>query len=247
MHDPMVVAHTIVRPWPNLQTGFRPDPERRWAARYSWAKWYDLRPSSFKRFWTIAGRTVYWPGLITIWHVEPNGHDSGEVCKHFDRWQDADGKWQSKANRAWKWHVHHWRIQVHPLQHLRRALLTRCEWCHGRSRKGDVVNLSGQWDRDGGSWWKGERGLYHHDCYSIREAHLACLCTDGVYDSELSGWSYGTCARCGKRREWRSEDSRESPVDDVRRILASIPDGGRDDAKTAEVRAIWAAHRSRQP
>jgi len=60
MHDPMVVAFEIRRPWPRRRR--------------------------------LVGRR-YWPALITIWHVEPNGHDSGEVCKHSHRWQEPDGTW----------------------------------------------------------------------------------------------------------------------------------------------------------
>lgn len=40
--------------------------------------------------------------------------------------------WQS-FNRPWyrhpRWHVWHWRLQVHPLQKLKRRLFTRCDHC----------------------------------------------------------------------------------------------------------------------
>ena len=143
MHDPMVVAFEIRRPWPERQA--RPFGKTRWRFRGA--------------FWNIAGRGLYWPGLVTIWHVEPEGRDSGTVCKY----------------RSHKWHVHHWRIQVHPFQNLRRWALTRCEWCGGRSRDGDRVNISKQWDRDRGHWWRGERGLFHQGCTSIHEVHYAVL------------------------------------------------------------------------
>lgn len=212
MHDPMCVAFTIPRPWPKRQK--RTFGPARWRLK--------------GKFWNIAGRGIYWPSLVTVWHVEPGGRDSGTVCKYRDHWK----------------HPHHWRIQVHPLQNLRRWALTRCEWCGGRSRKGDYVNCSKQWDLERGPWWRGERGLFHGGCTGIHEAHAACLCEDGIYDSELSGWGYGTCAKCGKRREWRSDDRRAAPIDEARRILATIPEGQRDPAKTAQVRALWAAHRA---
>lgn len=224
MHDPSCVAFVIARPWPEVRRKrFGNDP-RRFAVRYSWAKWY--KPwQGWMRFWKFGKWEAYWPGFITVWHVEPNGHDSGTVCPYRTHWR----------------HPQHWRIQVHPLQHLRRWALTRCEWCHGRSRKGDPVNRSMQWDNDRGPWWKGERGLFHSGCTSIHEAHLACLCLDGIYESELSGWGYGQCLKCGKRREWRSDERRDLPVDEARRILATIPKGERDPAKTAQVRSLWAA------
>lgn len=215
MHDPKCVAFSIARPWPKRQ--HRPFGKERW------------RVSG--KFWNIAGRGIYWPDLITVWHVEPNGHDSGTVCKYRDHWK----------------HPHHWRLQVHPLQNFRRWALTRCEWCGGRSRKGDYVNHSLQWDNERGRpWWRGERGLFHEGCTSIHLAHIACLCEDGIYESELSGWGYGTCAKCGKRREWRSDDRRDDPTDETRRLLASIPEGERDPEKLAQVRAMWAAYRATQ-
>jgi hypothetical protein len=214
MHDPMCVAFEIRRPWPKRQA--RTFGKERW--RFKGA------------FWNFAGRGYYWPGLITVWHVEPDGHDSGTVCKYRDHWK----------------HPHHWRLQVHPLQHLRRWALTRCAWCGGRSRKDDRVNISHQWDGPRGKWWQGEPGLFHQDCSSIHNAHAACLCENGIYESELSGWGYGECARCGKRREWRSDDRRDAPTDTARRILASIPEGQRDPAKSAEVRALWAEYREHE-
>jgi len=100
-------------------------------------------------FWTVAGHGLYWPSLITVWHREPGGNDSGEVC----------------SRSSWIWHVHHWKIQVHPLQDLRRRLLTRCEECGRKGRP----NVSHQWDREPGHWWRGERGLYHRECSSLIE------------------------------------------------------------------------------
>ena len=56
MHDPMVVAHEIRRPWPRRDKWHDAKPgEPRWKVRYSWAKWYDLRPKVFMSFWTLAG------------------------------------------------------------------------------------------------------------------------------------------------------------------------------------------------
>jgi hypothetical protein len=207
MHDPMCVTFDILRPWPQRQA--RPFGKDRWRFR--------------GKFWNLAGRGIYWPCLISVWHVEPGGHDSGTVCKYRDHWK----------------HPHHWRIQFHPGQHLRRWALTRCEWCGGRSRKGDCVNHSLQWDRDRGHWWRGERGLFHESCTSIYTAHQACLCPDGIYDNTLSGWAYGNCAKCGKRREWRPDDRRDAPTDAIRRLLASIPEGKRDAAKSAAARRLW--------
>lgn len=186
MHDPLVVAFEIPRPWPSY-------------------------------FHIKAGRRRYWPAMVTVWHREPGGHDSGEVCKHYRREQRPDGTWKATTLRSWKWHVHHWRIQVPALQELRRRLLTRCAWCGGRSRKGDAVNVSHSWDGPRSRWWQGERGLYHRDCSAVTGAHAGCLCADPVTDHE----GYGRCARCGRYRAWGKEPG------EAERLLASIPKGQR--------------------
>jgi hypothetical protein len=215
MHDPMTVAFEIRRPWPQRRQGRRLS-EKRWKIGRS-------------PFWIIAGTEYYWPGLITVWHVDPSGFDSNEDCPYSGRWQ---------------WHVHHWRLQIHPLQHFRRWALTRCEWCTGKSRKGDAVNISQEWHRDKGKWWSGERGLFHQDCSSISSAHKQCVCRldeGGPWESTLSGCPYGPCATCGKYRGWQKDTT---PRDEANRILQTIPKGQRDSAKTAAVSKLWREHRA---
>lgn len=185
MHDPMVVAFQICRPWP------------RWTR--------DKR------------RRLYWPAIVRVWHVEPGGHDSGEVCKQFRR--DKTGK--VVVTRGWYLHVHHWRIQVPPLQALRRRLLTRCEWCGGRDRRRDPVNHS-----TGGSrrrpWWRGEAGLKHSDCASVSRAHQTCCCA--VPFTEHDG--YGRCFNCDRFRPFGASARRL----EIAAILSAIPAGTRDKA-----------------
>lgn len=182
------------------------DGRRRW----SW------RPPCF----TVAGYEWHFPELITVWHNEPGGHDSLSVCGHQSHWQ---------------WHVHHWSIQIHPLQVWRRRLLTRCEWCGGRSTKGDSVNHSHTWDGVRSPWWRGERGLYHGDCSTVWSAHQQCLCDTPVLDHS----DYGHCAVCGKYRGWRQTPT----IPD--RYLASLPEGSRIPADKRDwLRAEWAKLRA---
>ena len=162
MHDPMVVAFEIRRPWPKRS---KPDPkpgQSRWEWRRHGPWW---RPGSWSPFVTAFGRRWYFPGVITVWHVEPKGHDSGSICKHHDRWQDEDGKWHSKTRNGWRWHVHHWHIQVSPLQRIRKRLFDRCAEC---GRKGSP-NVSHQWDGPGVGWrkWRSRQGIYHSECSSL--------------------------------------------------------------------------------
>ncbi|MEU0078555.1 hypothetical protein ABZY58_11715 [Micromonospora tulbaghiae] len=249
MHDPMVVAFEVRRPWPERSKLHDAKPGRpHWRIRHKHTcgeqcgadraqheasnpfPWW--RPGSYSVFWTLAGRGWYWPDLIRIWHVEPGGHDSGEVCKHYERVQQPDGTWTSKSLHGWRWHVHHWRIQVPLLQHLRRQLLTRCEWCGGRSRKGDAVNVSNGGGRERGPWWRGERHLMHVDCSAIQRAHRQCLCVDPACDdADSKGQPYGNCARCGLRRQFQPTEA----LLDRLRLMASIPVGMRDAAVYARV------------
>lgn len=190
MHDPLVVAFHIPRPWPKRVNW----PHRRW----------------------------YFPAAITVWHVEPKGHDSGEVCRHYVKTQQADGSWRMKMLNGWRFHVHHWKLQVHPLQQLRRALLTRCAWCGGRSTKRDAVNFSHSWNGTRSPWWRGEIGLYHCDCSAVWSAHRSCVCEDPLLDHT----GYGTCARCGKGRSFGVSERGLA----IHRGLQTIPAGARDRA-----------------
>jgi hypothetical protein len=153
MHDPLVVAFDIRRPWPKRSSSGRKSSKKRW--RIGW-----------RAFWTVAGREWYWPSLVTIWHREPKGHDSGEVCRHYVRWQDENGEWHSKVVRRWRWHVHHWKIQIRPLQTLRRFIFERCEECGYRFPYG-YAPISHQWDSPKRRFWAKDRGTYHFQCSSL--------------------------------------------------------------------------------
>lgn len=252
MHDPMTVAHVIPRPWPQKtsfpSTGSRGDGVR-WRIRLNHQHtdycrdndpphkagpfpWWRAR--SYSRFWRVAGRDVYWPPLITIWHIEPGGADGLTVCR--DRKRDRHGKW--KFSSGWKWHLLHWKFQVHPAQNFRRWLLTRCEWCHGRPAKGDPVNVSHQWGGTRSPWWRGERGLYHHGCSIVEHAHRLCLCDFPDIPSHLT---YGRCQTCGR---FRPHGDGPGQAD---RILAALPHGARlDDDTRAKCTPYWDAMRAKR-
>jgi hypothetical protein len=246
VHDPMVVAFEIRRPWPRRDRSHDARPgQRRWEVRYhhdcsrygcaekhagqSFFPWWS--PGSYSPFWVLAGRGWYWPDMITVWHVEPGGHDSGEVCRHYVRTRQPDGTYQTRWLRGWRWHIHHWRIKVGPLQTLRRTLLTRCEWCGGSSRKGDRVNVSHQWDGKRGPWWRGERGLYHLDCSSVEHAHRSCTCDTPLVER---GGQFGKCQRCGRHAAGKPDPS----VLQRRRLLATVPRGVRDPKVWEQVKQL---------
>lgn len=212
MHDPLVVAWTIPRPWPSRSRAAalgRGDDGPRWRIRLHHQctdycrdndpphragafPWW--RPGSYSKFWRLAGRDLYWPPMITVWHREPGGHDALTICRH--RYQDKNGQWH--LSRGWRWHIWHYHLQVHPAQAARRRLLTRCAWCGGRSRKGDEVNHSHSWDGPRGRWWQGEPGLYHRDCSAAEIAHRTCTCPA---PSPAHG-DWGPCMSCGRFVAW---------------------------------------------
>ncbi|MEU1478928.1 hypothetical protein [Streptomyces sp. NPDC005760] len=205
MHDPMTVAFEIRSPWPKRavwMTGQAARDGVRWRAGGA--------------FWVLAGHGLYFPSLITVWHREPGSRDSLTVCGK--RVQRKDGTW--RYTRGWRWHIHHWRIQIPPLQLLRRRLLTRCAWCGGRSVKGDQVNISHQWNRARGHWWQGERGLFHQDCSLIQRAHSTCTCLMPLLDER----TYGRCSRCTKPRPYGTTPERVAHYRD----LTAIPAGQRE-------------------
>lgn len=253
MHDPDVVAFTIVRPWPQRSRWHDAKAGgRRWQIRHHHTcapgsascdgcqgrtngqmfPWW--RPGSYGRFWTLAGRGIYWPALITVWHREPGGHDALSVCQR--RIQGQDGHWRYKGH--WQWHIWHWRLQIHPYQFARRRLLTRCEWCSGHDRKGAPVNHSASWHHERVSWWRGERGLFHQDCLTVQGAHRTCMCSIPVLEHN----GYGTCVACGKFRPWR----RNGYVpDEADLLLAALPEGSRIPASLKpRLDALWAQRRA---
>lgn len=228
MHDPKVVVADIRLPipkrarWKDAKNGQprwtfgrrrRTNAENLGEPVYPW--W---RPNGYDP--RIAGRAWQWRYFLTIWHNEPGGADSGTVCK----------------GRGKRWHLSHLSIQWHQKQALRRWLITRCEWCGGPSRRNDPVNISHQWDREPGPWWRSERGLFHHDCSAIHRAHAKCLCDDPL----LSNNGYGKCGLCGGFRAWESgERAWYHPGDEPYLILRSIPAGQRDASKYARASRLW--------
>jgi hypothetical protein len=72
-----------------------------------------------------------------------------------------------RLHRPWwdhpRWHVWHWRIQIPFLQDLKRFLFSRCAGCGKRFAWG-YAPISNRWNGDGPRWFKGERGVFHHEC-----------------------------------------------------------------------------------
>jgi hypothetical protein len=187
MHDPMVVAFEIPSPIPH-RVKWRERGGRRWGFDVSRRTndanrgertypWWRLRGYTLR----LAGRAYGLGKIATIWHNEPGERDSGDVCRHYVR-GDAfkaltvrrlrfdpflkkldGGEWA--ADRRWKWHVHHWSIQIHALQGWRSRVFDRCTLCGRKGRP----NISHGWNSKPLGWrkWRSSEGLYHSECSEL--------------------------------------------------------------------------------
>lgn len=163
MHDPMVVAFDVKVPIPRRWSHGRRDDAPRWSVKRRRFTNPEHLGQPINPWWRpcaweviFAGKRLVWRTWVTVWHVEPEGRDSGTVCKHW-----ADGH----QLHAWRWHVHHWHIQIQPLQRIRGRLFDRCAEC-GR---GGPLPFSGQWDTPGMGWrfWRSRGHIYHDQCHAL--------------------------------------------------------------------------------
>jgi hypothetical protein len=69
-------------------------------------------------------------------------------------------------------HVHHWELQIHPLQAFKRWAFTRCCKCGRRFRWGE--SGVGGWAEDPCRWFRGEKNLTCSDCERLRVAENSC-------------------------------------------------------------------------
>jgi hypothetical protein len=167
MHDPMTVAFEIKRPWPK-----RTSPDKNTAAS-GWkpqvmvrVSWLHLYVSPFVNW---RGQRWYFPGMVTVWHHDPEKDGTDSSCRN--RWRKRKPAWFFKHSSPYIFHVHHWSVQIHFFGKLRRRLLTRCETC-GKHFPWGYAPVSFSWDSPKRTFWqrwtKGETGLYHHGrCQSL--------------------------------------------------------------------------------
>lgn len=94
-----------------------------------------------------------------------------ESAKDFEHLLLSALRCYRRAARPWwrhpRYHVWHWRLQVHFLQSLRRRLFTRCLSCGGRFKVGDGVCTSSGWEcapRRWFEWFRSEPDVMHARC-----------------------------------------------------------------------------------
>lgn len=160
MHDPMVVVFDLTLPLPK-RTRWKDarEGQHRWVERRRRTNaenlsqpvypWY--RPSGYTvRF---AGRGLSLRKAATIWHVEPEGRDSGTVCK------GRRGSDFNLHNVRWAWeHRRHLDVQVHLYQRLHNWLFTRCAACGHRFF----------WKQSRHGYMGGD-DTYHRQCMDLRQ------------------------------------------------------------------------------
>lgn len=158
MHDPDVVVFDLHLPIPVPKWRFEGEP--RWELRrrrrtnaenlgepvYPW-----FRPAGYTV--AVAGRRIGLYRLATIWHSEPQGRDSGTVCK------GMRGSNLSAHNVRWALrHRSHLHAQWHTYQRIRSWLFTRCEDC-GHRFFWKQARIGTGWDAP---------GVLHPPCSNVR-------------------------------------------------------------------------------
>jgi hypothetical protein len=131
------------------------------------------RPYFGWAFWQFGSRQYYFPGLVTLWHVDPETDGSDSSCRnrYKPHWRAAHADNDPLRKWFWwkvmvhydKWHVHHWKLQIKVWQDFNRWAWSRCAHCRGRFRWG-YSPVSHSWHGTGPRWRRGEEGIYHYEC-----------------------------------------------------------------------------------
>jgi len=159
MHDPMTVAHEIRIFGHHLITIWHVDPETDGtddSCRWAW-------PRLTKK------ETGYANYLIDCeydnlrdWFNCSNDEAKSHIRQVFRLHKSLTRPWW-KRPRYPRWHIWHWRLQVHPVQKLKRWMFSRCEQCGKRFKLGEAV-VSFKWYSEGPRWFRSETDVYHESC-----------------------------------------------------------------------------------
>ena len=78
-----------------------------------------------------------------------------------------------------KWHVWHWRLQIHPLQAFKRWAFSRCCKCGGRFSWG-YSPCTHSWNGIGPRWFRSEPDVFHGNCNEPRSNGLGAATSNSV-------------------------------------------------------------------
>ena len=145
------------------------------------ARVLDIR-MRFDEAAAMASRIVQTPDCVPASHwfcFKPGYHTNGRADTREDREDVFTQRLYQAARiilterRPWwrhpRWHIWHWRFQVHPLQHFKRWAFSRCAHCRGRFAWGECPH-STSWSGTGPRWFRGEAGVMHNQCSMVAEA-----------------------------------------------------------------------------
>lgn len=103
----------------------------------------------------------------------PGWHTNFEEDRHDERELRATGLFSNVARvilqkkRPWyrhpRWHVWHWKIQIHPFANFKRWMFSRCCKCGKGFRWGEAP-CTANWNSKGPQWFKSEADIYHTSC-----------------------------------------------------------------------------------
>lgn len=102
----------------------------------------------------------------------------GTDTKREDRIRDMASciyGWILRCERPWwqhpRWHIHHWRIQCHPLLAFKRWAFSKCTTC-GKGFRWNESVWTANWNSTGPLWFRSEQGIHHDGC-----GHTTCAPT----------------------------------------------------------------------
>lgn len=96
-------------------------------------------------------------------HTSSPGVDAETAYAHFRAFWRLLGQY----TRPWylhpRWHIHHWKIQVHSLQTFKRWAFSRCAKCRKGFAWGESPT-SHSWHSTGPRWFRSETDIFHNAC-----------------------------------------------------------------------------------
>jgi hypothetical protein len=155
MHDPMTVAFEL----PGL-TIWHVDPEKR--GKDDSCDWWGTHRPLNPRERALSD---------AVWNLEPmldNRPHYPNSREHlaFQGVKVALHAWRKRGLRLpARWHIWHWRIQIHWLLDFKRWAFSRCATCGGRFAWGYCPRTDA-WNGVGPRWFRGEPHTYHSHCPS---------------------------------------------------------------------------------
>ncbi len=136
---------------------------------------------------SFRGSLCFKSGYHSNWYKKDEGIPN--TPKEDEYWRKESARnffgsilgWILRDRRPWyrkpRWHVWHWKLQIHFLQKLKRWAFSRCCKCRKRFPWG-YSPVSNQWHGDGPRWFRGERDVFHHDCN--RPSSNGCMAAEPV-------------------------------------------------------------------